>query len=99
MQLYGLITLQNFATANPDCRGATAAWVLEVRDASWTTAGQILKHYNTAQVAEDGRVVFNLHLGLYLLGAKVRYDKGIVLVERAWVDGQPAKVATRVSKK
>lgn len=99
MQLYGLIILQEFATAHPECRGAAAAWVLEVNDASWTTAGQMQKRYSTAQVTKDGRVVFNLHLGLYLLGAKVRYDKGIVLVERAWVDGQPAKVATRVSKK
>ena len=99
MQLYGLIILQQFATAHPECRGAAAAWLLEVNEGAWTTAQQVQERYRTAQVSKAGGVVFDLVLGVYLLGTKVRYDKGIVLVERAWVDGQPAKVATRASKK
>jgi mRNA-degrading endonuclease HigB of HigAB toxin-antitoxin module len=99
VQLYGLIVLQAFANAHPDCRGAVAAWILEVNDARWTAAQQVQERYSTAQITSNGRVVFDLLYGKYLLGTKVRFDKGIVLVERAWVDGQPAKVATRASKK
>ena len=46
-----------------------------------------------------GRVVFRLLKGLYMLDTKVKFDRGVVLVEKAWVDGQPAKAATRASKK
>jgi mRNA interferase HigB len=99
MQLYGLIILNEFAAAHPECLGPVAAWRLEVEEASWTTPQQVQARYITAQIAKGGRVVFGLLRGVYMLGTKVKYDRGIVLVERAWVDGQPAKAATRSSKK
>ncbi|HWT19230.1 MAG TPA: hypothetical protein VN280_09970 [Variovorax sp.] len=103
MHLYGLIILREFAAAHPQCRGAAAAWEQEVKEAEWTTARPLQERHATAQIGSDGQVVFDLlvgpQAGLYLLGTKVRYDKGIVLVERAWLGGQPPKAATRASKK
>lgn len=103
MHLYGLIILREFAAAHPKCRGAAAAWEQEVQEAEWASARPLQERHATAQIGSDGRVVFDLlvgpQAGLYLLGTKVRYDKGIVLVERAWLGGQPLKAATRASKK
>lgn len=99
MQLYGTIILNEFAAANPACRGCVAAWRLEVETVTWTTPRQMQERHLTAQIAKGGRVVFRLLKGLYLLDTKVMFDRGIVLVENAWVDGQPAKAATRTSKK
>lgn len=99
MQVYGILLLQDFATAHPECRGAVAAWILEAREAVWTTAREVQERYTRAKVSAGGRVVFDLHLGLYLICALLKYDKGIVLVERAWFNGQPPKLATRASKK
>lgn len=99
MQLYGTIILDEFAAAHPDCRGYVAAWRMEVETVTWTTPRQLQERHFTAQIAKGGRVVFRLLKGLYMLDTKVRFDRGIVLVENAWVDGQPAKAATRTSKK
>lgn len=103
MHLYGLIILREFAAAHPQCRGAAAAWEQEVREAEWATARPLQERHTTAQFSAGGGVVFDLlveqHAGLYLIGTKVRYDKGIVVVERAWLGGQPLKAATRASKK
>jgi len=98
MQLYGLIVLNQFAAAHPECLGAVAAWRLEVEEARWTTPQQVQERYATAHVTKGGCVVFGLMRGVYMLGTKVKYDRGIVLVESAWVDGQPARAATRSSK-
>lgn len=99
MQLYGIIILNEFAAAHPDCRGHVAAWQGEVEAANWANLRQLQERYITAQVAKGGRVVFRLLQGLYMLDTKVRCDKGIVFVQDAWVDGQPAKAAARSSKK
>jgi len=99
MQLYGTIILDDFATAHPGCRGCVAAWRMEVETVTWTTPRHMQERHLTAQVAKGGRVVFRLLKGLYMLDTKVMFDRGIVLVENAWVDGQPAKAATRTSKK
>jgi mRNA-degrading endonuclease HigB of HigAB toxin-antitoxin module len=99
MQLYGTIILDEFTAAYPDCRGHVAAWRVEVEEATWTTSQHLQERHITAQIAKGGRVVFRLLKGLYMLDTKVKFDRGVVLVEKAWVDGQPAKAATRASKK
>lgn len=103
MHLYGLIILREFAAAHPQCRGAAAAWEQEVQEAEWSTTRRLQERHTTAQIGSDGRVVFDLlvgpQAGIYLLGTKVRFDQGIVLVERAWLGGQPLKAATRASRK
>ncbi|CAN7768316.1 type II toxin-antitoxin system HigB family toxin [Variovorax sp. LjRoot84] len=99
MQLYGVVILNEFAAAHPECRGHVAAWRGEVEAATWTNLRQLQERYITAQIAKSGRVVFRLLQGLYMVDTKVRCDKGIVLVQNAWVDGQTAKAATRSSKK
>lgn len=91
MQLYGTIILSQFAAQYPDCRGQVAAWQLEVEEASWRNPQQLQERFATAQVSSGGQVVFRLLRGLYLLGTRVKYDMGIVIVQNAWADGHPEK--------
>lgn len=98
MQLYGVIILDDFAAAHPEYRGHLAAWRNEIEDAGWKSLKHLQERHITAQVARDGRVVFRL-LGICMVDTKVRCELGIVLVQAAWVDGQPAKAATRALKK
>lgn len=99
MQLHGIILLNEFAAKNPDCRGHVAAWRGEVEAASWTSLSQVQERYLTAQISKGERVIFRLLRGLYMVDTKVRCDKGIVLVQDAWVDGQPTKTPSRSPKK
>ena len=98
MQLYGVIILDDFAVAHTECRGHLSAWRNEIEEARWKSLKHLQKRHITAQVAQDGRVVFRL-LGICMVDTKVRCELGIVLVQAAWVDGQPAKAATRALKK
>ena len=99
MHLYGILIVQRFATAHPACRSAAYAWILEAKEGAWSSEQHVQERYRTAQVGKNGRVVFDLLTGIYMLATRVMYDKGILVVERAWVDGQPAKAAARASKK
>ena len=94
MQLYGVIILDDLAATHPECRGQVAAWRNEVEVARWKSLRHLQERHITAQVAEDGRVVFRL-LGVCMVDTKVRCELGIVLVQAAWVDGQPARAANR----
>lgn len=99
MQLYGTNILRDFAAKYPDSRGHMAAWELEIEDAAWTSPRQLQERFISAQISKSGGVVFRLLRGLYMLGTKVRFDKGILIVESAWADGQPAKALAWVTKK
>lgn len=99
MQLYGVVILNEFATAHPECCGHIAAWRGEVEAATWLTLKQLQERFITAQVAAGGHVIFRLLQGLYMVDTKVQCDRGIVVVQDAWVDGRPAKAAPGASKK
>lgn len=98
MQLYGVIILNDFVVAHPECRGIVAAWRNEIEDARWKSLKPLQERHIAAQVAQDGRVVFRL-LGICMIDTKVRCELGIVLVQAAWVEGQPFRAATRTLKK
>lgn len=99
MQLYGTIILRDFAAKHPDSRAHIAAWEREIAEATWPSPRQLQERFVSAQVSKGGGVVFRLLRGLYKLGTKVRFDKGILIVESAWADDQPAKVGTGTKKK
>lgn len=99
MQLYGTIILRDFAAKYPDSRGHMAAWEREIEDASWTSPRQLQERFINAPVSKNGGVVFRLLRGLYMLGTKVKFDKGIIIVESAWTNEQPAKAVTGATNK
>lgn len=99
MQLYGTIILRDFAAKYPDSRGHMAAWEREIEEAAWRGPKQLQERFISAQVSKNGGVVFRLLRGLYMLGTKVKFDKGILIVESAWTDEQPAKTVTGATKK
>ena len=99
MQLYGTIILRYFAAKHPDSRAHIAAWEREIEEAAWASPRQMQERFVSAQVSKSGGVVFRLLRGLYKLGTRVKFDKGILIVESAWADDQLAKVGTGTKKK
>lgn len=99
MQLYGTIILSEFSKANPACRAHVAAWQREVEEAEWAGPKQLKERFVTAQLSKGGGVVFRLLRGLYMLGTKVRFDRGVVVVERAWTNGQGEGETVHTGKK
>ena len=99
MQLYGTNILRDFAAKYPDSRGHMAAWELEIEEADWSSPRQLQERFISAKISKSGGVVFRLLRGLYMLGTKVRFDKGILVVESAWADGQPARAVARATIK
>lgn len=92
MRLIGLLRLDALCDLHPECRGQVIAWRNEVDQAQWTSLREVRERYATAEVANNGTVVFRLLHGLYQLATLVRLDRGIVVVERAWAtaSGQDA---------
>lgn len=99
MQLYGTIILRDLVTRHAECRALLAAWQYEVEEATWASARQLQERYVNSQVSKGGAVVFQLLRGLYWLATKVKFDRGIVIVEQAWADSEsPQAAAPKTSK-
>jgi len=84
MELLGRYRLNAFAKLFPRCREPFRAFACEVQEATWTGHVEIRDRYRSAQVGANGHVVFGFVEGLYLVETQIRFDKGLMTVERAW---------------
>lgn len=84
MELLGKLRLTAFAEMFPRCREPFQIFAYEVREASWTRIAEVKARYQSATVEENDHVVFPFVGGLYLVETQIRFDKGLMKVERAW---------------
>ena len=83
MELLGLPILQDFKRKHADVRTALEVWQVEVERSHWQTSHDIKLRYPSADFLADNRVIFNIKGNHYRLVVKVRYQRGLVVVE--WV--------------
>lgn len=82
MIVLGKKLLNDFAQRHAGARGAIAAWVAEVEEATWTSPVDVKSRYPTASIIGGGRIVFNLRGNQYRLDTLVGYTTSIVLAKR-----------------
>lgn len=75
--------LTDFMQKHAAAKRALEAWYAEAERSSWQTPQDIKDRFSSADFLPDNRVIFNIKGNHYRLVVKVRYQKGIIVVE--WV--------------
>ncbi|HEX2544477.1 MAG TPA: type II toxin-antitoxin system HigB family toxin [Ramlibacter sp.] len=85
MKIFNRPALSKFKEEYADSAVPLDAWELEAEEAQWSSPKEVKKLYRSATLAPN-RIVFSLARGLYRLAVKVRYERGVLLVERVWAE-------------
>ena len=72
--------LRDFWLLHSDCEQQLKSWYREADKARWTTPKMITKHYPSASILENNRVVFNIKGNKYRLIVRINYDYGMIWV-------------------
>ncbi len=56
------------------------AWYAEAKKADWKNPADIIKHYRTASILKNNRVVFNIKGNDYRLVTAINYDFKIIYI-------------------
>ena len=69
-------TLRAFWRRHPDAEGPLKAWFAEVSRETWNAMVDIKRHYATASMVDNERVVFNIGGNKYRLAVKLWFGVG-----------------------
>lgn len=82
MKLIGLGKIDDFGDKHTDAKDPLAAWVYEVKDASWDSPLDVKNRYPSASLINGKRFVFNIKGNHHRLDAKIDYERKLVIVVR-----------------
>jgi mRNA interferase HigB len=80
MRVIAKRTLREFWTKHHDAEQALLAWHDEAAVATWKSPADIKRHYPSASIIGDNRVVFNIKGNNYRLVTRINYPFGIVWI-------------------
>lgn len=63
-----------------DSEQSLKAWYREAKQAEWQSPNEIKRHYGSASILNDGRVVFNIKGNRYRLIVAVNYRFQIIFI-------------------
>lgn len=72
--------MKEFYGRHANAKGPLEAWFSEAKHACWSTPNDVKKHYGSADILPDNRVVFNIGGNNYRLVVKIAYQPGIVYI-------------------
>ena len=84
--------LRDFWVRYADCELQLKSWHREAEKGSWKSPNQIKKHYPSASVLENNRIVFNIKGNKYRLVVRINYDFGIVWIRFIGTHAQYDKI-------
>jgi mRNA interferase HigB len=100
MRVIAVATLRVFWAEYPDSEQPLKAWFDEARNAVWESPADIKRHYRSASILRDNRVVFNISGNKYRLIVAVLYPAQMVLIKFIGTHEQYDKIdAQTVSQK
>lgn len=82
MKLVGLKKLEKFMTKHSRAKSPLSAWIQDTKDSEWKNTQDIKNRYRSADFLKNNRVVFNIGGNNFRLVVIVRYQNGIVLVDK-----------------
>lgn len=92
MRVIAKKTLRDFWEKHNDCEEQLKVWYYECETGVWKSPNQIKKHYPSASILIDNRVVFNIKGNNYRLIVKINYDYGLVWIRFIGTHAQYDKI-------
>src|SRR5580704_5549255 len=83
MRIMALSTLRRFWEKEKYAEQSLKAWNEEMEKAVWSNPQELKRHFRTASVIADGRVVFNIAGNHYRLIVDIDYEFKLVFI--IWV--------------
>lgn len=91
MTIVGLQSIEKFIRKHANSKASLSAWLTEAEDAEWKTPQDIRDRFRSADFLSGDRVVFNIGGNNYRLVVLVRYQNGIILIQRIGTHAEHSK--------
>lgn len=91
MTIVGRQVVEKFMRKHANSRASLAAWLDEAEAAEWKTPQDIKDRYRSADFLSGNRVVFDIGGNNYRLVVLVRYQNGILLIQRVGTHAEYSK--------
>ena len=82
MKVRGKPKLEKFMQKHARSMTPLTAWLQDVKDSNWLTPSDSKNRYNSADFLSKNRVVFNIGGNNFRLVVVVRYQNGVVEIEK-----------------
>jgi len=80
MRVIAKRTLRDFWEKHADSEQSLKSWYHESQNAQWKTPNDVKKHYPSASILVNNRIVFNIKGNKYRLVVKINYDFQIIWI-------------------
>ena len=80
MRVIAKRTLREFWERHADSEQSLKSWYHESENAQWISPNDVKKHYPSASVLANNRIVFNIKGNKYRLIVKINYDFQIIWI-------------------
>ncbi len=81
MRVVSTAMLREFWERHRNAEQALKAWLQEVAHASWAQPADVKRHYRSASILKNRRVVFNIKGNDYRLVVALAYRTGVAFVK------------------
>jgi len=78
----GRTLIEKFIRKHANARPPLIAWLDEAENAEWKTSQEIKDRYRSADFLSGNRVIFNIGGNNYRLIVLVRYQNGVLLIQK-----------------
>lgn len=82
MKVVGQPKLEKFIKKHARAKSPLSAWLQDAIDSEWKTPQDIRNRYNSADFLSNNRVIFNIGGNNFRLVIIVRYQNGIVMIDK-----------------
>ena len=83
MKIVGLDKINEFILQFRDAESSVQSWYYEAKNADWNTPVDVIKHYGTASILKEKRVVFNIKGNKYRLIVRIDFERKIIQIR--WI--------------
>lgn len=91
MTIAGRQHIEKFIRKHANSKAPLSAWLEDAEEAEWKTPQDIKDRYRSADFLSGNRVVFNIGGNNYRLVVLVRYQNGILLIQKVGTHAEYSK--------
>lgn len=91
MIIAGRQFIERFIRKHARSKGALSAWLTEAEEAEWQTPQEIRERYRSADFLSGNRVVFNIGGNNYRMVVLVRYQNGVLVIQKIGTHAEYSK--------
>lgn len=91
MTIVGRQLIKRFIRKHANSKASLSAWLTEAEEAAWKTPQDIKDLYRSADFLSGNRVIFNIGGNNYRLVVLVRYQNGILLIQKIGTHAEYSK--------